>query len=156
MEGYNDLATVNPRLASEWHPTKNGDLKPNQVTYGYCNSVWWKCHKCGYEWKTDVAHRVTSDIGCAVCAGKVTLKGYNDFATLHPELLKKWDYDKNIIDPSSIPSSYKKKVWWICSKGHSYDTSVTSRALQHAGYPYCTNQKVLPGFNDLLTLNPKL
>lgn len=156
LEGYNDLLTVNPRIASEWHPTKNGDLKPNQVTYGYNNSVWWKCHTCGYEWKTDVAHRVAGDSGCAVCAGKVMLKGYNDFATLHPELLKEWDYEKNIIDPSTIPSSYKKKVHWICSKGHKYETTVMSRAIQGTGCPYCANEKVMPGVNDLKTKNPEL
>lgn len=39
--GFNDLATVNPVLAKEWHPTKNGDLKPTQVTAGSTISVWW-------------------------------------------------------------------------------------------------------------------
>ena len=156
LVGYNDLVTVNPRLASEWHPTKNGTLTPRDVTYGYNKKVWWKCKTCGYEWETDVAHRVKDDSGCAVCAGKVMLKGYNDFATLHPELLEEWDYEKNTIDPSDIPSSYKKKVWWNCPNGHSYETSVTSRALQNTGCPYCTNEKVLPGYNDLLTLNPEL
>ena len=27
--GYNDLLTQNPELATEWHPTKNGELKPD-------------------------------------------------------------------------------------------------------------------------------
>lgn len=26
IPGVNDLATVNPELAKEWHPTKNGNL----------------------------------------------------------------------------------------------------------------------------------
>ena len=43
LEGFNDLATITPKLASEWHPTKNGDLKPNQV-FPYSNrKVWWTC-----------------------------------------------------------------------------------------------------------------
>ena len=32
LVGYNDLASLNPELAKEWHPTKNGNLKPTQVT----------------------------------------------------------------------------------------------------------------------------
>lgn len=42
--GQNDLATVNPDLASEWHPTKNGLLLPSQVGAGTKRKVWWKCH----------------------------------------------------------------------------------------------------------------
>lgn len=30
----NDLATVNPELAKEWHFTKNGNLRPSDVTAG--------------------------------------------------------------------------------------------------------------------------
>mgnify|MGYP000568021716 FL=1 len=31
-KGFNDLRTINPEVAAQWHPTKNGDLKPTQVT----------------------------------------------------------------------------------------------------------------------------
>ena len=41
LEGYNDLQTMNPELAAQWHPTKNGDLKPTQVTTGSHKKVWW-------------------------------------------------------------------------------------------------------------------
>jgi len=30
-----------PELAKEWHPTKNGDLKPTDVTKGYDKKAWW-------------------------------------------------------------------------------------------------------------------
>lgn len=32
--GINDLASQFPRLAKEWHPTKNGTLTPQKVTFG--------------------------------------------------------------------------------------------------------------------------
>ena len=38
---FNDLATINPELASQWHPTKNGDLRPSQVTANTDKKVWW-------------------------------------------------------------------------------------------------------------------
>lgn len=28
LAGFNDLATINQDLATQWHPTKNGNLKP--------------------------------------------------------------------------------------------------------------------------------
>ena len=33
-KGYNDLETLFPEIAAEWHPTKNGDLLPSQVLAG--------------------------------------------------------------------------------------------------------------------------
>ena len=43
------LVTVNPDLAKEWHPTKNGDLTPENVFSKSGKKVWWKCPVC----KTD-------------------------------------------------------------------------------------------------------
>ena len=42
-KGFNDLASTSPELAAEWHPTKNGGLTPEMVTYGSEKNVWWKC-----------------------------------------------------------------------------------------------------------------
>ena len=37
----NCLATLNQELAKEWHPTKNGDLTPFDITLGSNKDVWW-------------------------------------------------------------------------------------------------------------------
>ena len=59
LEGLNDLATINPKLASEWHPTKNGDLKPNQVFPFSNRKVWWTCEH-GHEWEATINSRKTN------------------------------------------------------------------------------------------------
>ena len=64
--GYNDLATTDPAIAAEWHPTKNGDLTPQGVTRGSSRKVWWLCPECGHEWQATVSSR-TSGSGCPVC-----------------------------------------------------------------------------------------
>ena len=56
LVGYNDLASVNPLLAKEWHPTKNGSLKPTDVMSCATKKVWWQCNK-GHEWEATIAHR---------------------------------------------------------------------------------------------------
>jgi len=61
----NCLATKNPELASEWHPTNNGDLTPYDVTCGCEKFVWWKCKDCNHEWKTMVNSR--NKTGCPKC-----------------------------------------------------------------------------------------
>ena len=40
-QGFNDLQTTNPELAKQWHPTKNGDLKPTNVMANSNKIVWW-------------------------------------------------------------------------------------------------------------------
>lgn len=70
-EGFNDLATVNPRLASEWCDELNGDLKPTMVSKGSHKKVWWKC-PAGHVWQTVVyARSKENGTGCPVCAGVV-------------------------------------------------------------------------------------
>jgi hypothetical protein len=70
-KGINDLATVNPELAKEWHPTKNGDLTPDMVNVDSNRKVWWQLPyddpKTGehfdFEWEATVANR-NKGMGC--------------------------------------------------------------------------------------------
>ena len=60
----NCLATLNPELAKEWHPTKN-ILSPYEVTCSSHKYIWWKCEE-GHEWKAFVANR-NKGRGCPEC-----------------------------------------------------------------------------------------
>lgn len=69
-------------------------------------------------------------------------------------LLKEWDESRNFpLTPDTVSYGSKKKVWWTCENGHSWQTTVHVRS-KGSGCPYCAGQKVLPGFNDLETLYP--
>lgn len=69
-------------------------------------------------------------------------------------LLKEWDESRNFpLTPDTVSYGSKKKVWWTCENGHSWQTTVHVRS-EGSGCPYCTGRKVLPGFNDLETLCP--
>jgi Probable Zinc-ribbon domain len=35
------LAIINPTLAKQWYPNKNGDLRPKYVTTKSNMKVWW-------------------------------------------------------------------------------------------------------------------
>lgn len=74
-----------------------------------------------------------------------------------PELLTEWDYEKN--DPNLLPDKIStgsnRKVWWKCSKGHSWQDTVVRRT-HGKKCPYCTNKRVLAGYNDLGTLYPQI
>lgn len=69
-------------------------------------------------------------------------------------LLKGWDESRNFpLTPDTVSYGSKKKVWWTCENGHSWQTTVHVRS-EGSGCPYCAGRKVLPGFNDLETLYP--
>ena len=71
LAGFNDLATLKPKVAKEWHPTLNGELRPDDVTLGSNKRVWWKCHE-GHVWQAMVFSRTRKKgSGCPVCAGTV-------------------------------------------------------------------------------------
>ena len=153
---YNDLATKNPGLASEWNYDKNGNLKPTDVTSGSNKKVWWRC-KHGHEWQAVISHRNSKKAGCPYCSNKKVLTGYNDLATLYPELAKEWNYEKNgNLLPTQVIGGSHLKVWWKCEHNHEWQACIQSRSgKQHSGCPYCSGKKVLFGFNDLATKYPE-
>ena len=153
VKGENDLTTTNPELAKEWNYKKN-TIKPTDVVAGGKNKVWWICSNCGYEWQAALFAR-NNGAGCPVCTNRILISGKNDLATTNPELLNEWDYEKNDILPSQVFAGSRNIVWWKCEKNHSYKTRLADK--KNGGKcPYCCNQKVLAGYNDLATTNPDL
>ena len=152
----NCLATINPELAREWHPTMNGDLTPYDVTDGSNKKVWWKCGKGeDHEWLKNVVNR-SNGIGCPICSGHKVVRS-NCLATINPELAREWHPTKNgKLTPFEITYKSGKKVWWKCDKGedHEWLKNVATRS-NGKGCPICSNHKVVRS-NCLATINPEL
>lgn len=153
LAGYNDLQTLNPQLAGEWDYDKN-ELLPSQVTVSSSKHVFWKCIK-GHSWKARIGARNNGGTGCPVCNGKAVQAGFNDLQTRNPQLAGEWDIAKNKQLPSQVTPYSTKKVWWLCEKGHSWLAAISGRSTGN-GCPVCSGRKVLVGYNDLKTVNPKL
>jgi rubrerythrin len=150
----NCLATINPELAVEWHPTKNGRLTASDVTPGSRQKVWWKCPVCGHEWDARVNGR-SDGKGCPGCAGRAPTSK-NCLATINPELAVEWHPTKNgRLTASDVTSHSGKKVWWKCPVcGHEWDATVADRS-RGRGCPGCAG--VVPtSKNCLATINPEL
>lgn len=156
LPGFNDLATTHPALAAEWHPTKNGDLTPQKISYGYDKKVWWRCTN-GHEWQAAPKTRVRMGAGCPICANDVAQAGYNDLTTLFPAVAAEWHPTKNgNLTPSQVVSGSHQTVWWRCSLGHEWRAEIVDRTRGTNGCPYCGNKKVLAGFNDLASIEPEI
>jgi hypothetical protein len=58
----NVVAKHYPGLVRQWHPTKNGDLTPWDVSRGSTRRIWWRCPKgADHEWQASVAVRTAPD-----------------------------------------------------------------------------------------------
>jgi glutaredoxin len=155
-EVNNSLSTKFPEIAHEWNYEKNGSLTPEMFSYGSMRKVWWKCDR-GHEWYDTINNRTSNGFGCPFCSGKKAIPGETDLATLYPDLMKEWDFQKNTkVNPRAILPKTNKKVWWICSEGHEWQASVNSRTNMHSGCPYCSGRFAITGVNDLATTNPEL
>ena len=80
----NSLATVAKKIARDWHPTKNGKLKPTDVVHAAWKKVWWRC-QFGHEWFATVFSR-TRDGGtrCPGCRFDDQLQRRRDRGKLRP------------------------------------------------------------------------
>ena len=153
--GENDLATANPHLAAQWHPTKNGALSPKDVAAGTHRKVWWRGEK-GHEWYAAVFAR-NRGADCPICTGKRVVSGENDLTRWFPDIAAQWDAERNgTLKPGQVSPASNRKVWWKCDFGHVYQAAVSARTARGSGCPYCAGRKVLVGFNDLGTVEPKV
>lgn len=157
--GFNDLATMNPDLAKEWHPTKNGALTPRDVFPTSDKKIWWQCPADStHEWEARLRPRHTRGIGCPICGNDWVLQGVNDLASTRPDLVKGWSFEMNRdVLPTSVTRRSKKKVWWECEtvKSHLWQSTVFARD-DGKGCLYCTGQLVETGVNDLATRFPEI
>jgi hypothetical protein len=147
IPGETDLKTTHPavaKLAFEWDP--------KTIKAGSNKKMMWRCKK-GHLWEAQVYSIAIVGNGCSVCSGHKVLKGFNDLSTTHPHLAK----EVVIGDPTTVSSGSEKKFKWRCELGHIFESMVITRVKSaSSGCPYCSGLKVLQGFNDLATLNPKL
>lgn len=154
LAGANDLATSHPHIAKEWHPSRNGAVTPQTVGAGTPRKYYWRC-QIGHDYLSPVNAR-TRGTGCPACAGQQVIAGYNDLLTTHPHVAAEWDHDANgSRTPDSVISGSARKAYWICPLGHKYAKPINARAAGSA-CQYCSNRKVLSGFNDLATRYPEL
>lgn len=139
--------TDRPDLMEQWDYARN-ELDSEQLTVSSSKKAWWKCAE-GHSWEAVIANR-SRGTGCPYCS--YNEKSVREKITDRVDLITQWDFAKNELDPSQLSVGSDKRAWWKCDKGHSWDNKISKQ--QDAGCPYCSNHRILPGFNDLQTKNP--
>lgn len=162
--GFNDFQALCPDIAREWDYDNNFGLKPNQVVSGSNKKVCWICSQCGNRWQTSIQARVQRGTGCPKCSRvkqslsrRSTILERNGGIT-DQLLLQEWNYEKNgNLVPQAITQGSNQKVWWKCSKcSEEWQATIGNRAILGRSCPYCSNQKIRVGKNDLAITHPQL
>ena len=142
----NNLKLLFPKIAKEWHRTKNIKLSPNEVTPKSNKRVWWQC-KNGHEWEAKISNRTKNKNGCRFCLSVHFL-----FSNISSE----WDIKKNNnLNPKDFTYGSHKTIWWKCSKGHEWESKICDRTLHKSDCPYCVGT-LASSVNNLKVLHPDI
>jgi rubrerythrin len=145
---WRSLAQLRPDLAAELHPTRNAELDPHTLGAWSSRKVWWRCSRCGHEWRRDVCGR-TAGAGCPECgrqrSNEASRRRYKkSLAELRPDLAAELHPTRNgELDPHTLGAWSRRKVWWLCPVcGHEWRTDPGNRNGADTGCPICTRQRV--------------
>ncbi|MBE5459428.1 zinc-ribbon domain-containing protein [Mycobacteroides abscessus] len=141
----NNLSARFPDIAAQWHPTHNGDLRPDGVMPGSRHKRWWLCAECGYEWAISPSIRM-SGTGCPPCGraksdiSRTIPKPGQSFADIRPDLVGEWlrgpDGEEDLRPDRAKPGSTKRPRWKCSTCSHEWHCTVSSRT-RGSGCPIC-------------------
>lgn len=115
----NSLLMVYPDIASEWHPKLNGNINPEDVSYGSNINAWWLCGN-GHKFKSPVSRRTNMKTGCPKCKSSKGEKRIRDF------LIK-----NNISFETQIPIKNKNGKLFLDFYLHDYRLAIEYDGEQH-------------------------
>lgn len=133
------LQEHNPTAASQWHPTKNGTITPQDVGVGSKYNAWWVCPE-GHTHQAPVfqkaragepgSHRPYSN-GCPTCH-KIRRSlgwgpGKNCLAARKPEVAEDWHPDNKLRSDEVGWSSQAVAKWRCKTCKHVWEASIFSR-----------------------------
>ena len=140
LEGYNDLQTLNPTLAAEWNYEKNTGLLPVQVAASSSKNVWWKCKKCGWEWRASINRR-SDGSGCPECGKKkVQEKMRKQPLSFVSELKIKGNADVELIGQYVNSNT---KIDCRCKKCGYQWQSLPYNLIRGQGCPKCAKNRTM-------------
>lgn len=162
LVGTNDLRTINPLLATEWHPILN-KINPEDVFSGTKTKVWW-LGICGHEWQASVASRQKMKSGCPKCAsGKNVSKAekeiFNYIQSLTTFLVD--SSNRTAIRPQELDIYIPEKKLAIEFNGtywHSAELGRCSQDYHFKKWQLCEqkNIKLIQIWEDDYNVNPSL
>ena len=152
--GYNDLQTLCPELAKEW--SEKNERSPQTVRRDTAVRALWKCPICNGEYYHAIGERRVGDDACPYCNDRRVLTGYNDLLAKNPELAEEWS-ENNESGPDEVRYNSRNTALWKCPTCHGeYSYIIGDRKTGDDACPYCSDRKILPGYNSFKVKHPDL
>ena len=167
---HDSIKNKYPEIAKQWHPTKNGDLKSENFSYGSSIKVWWLCQNkcsegCIHEWQSIISNRTINNRGCPYCSIPQQLICFHDsIKNKYPEIAKQWHPTKNgVLNPENFTYGSSVNIWWLCENKckegclHVWFTSISKRTTMERNCPFCSNpKKQLCVHDSILYTHPEI
>jgi hypothetical protein len=164
------------KVAAEWHPELNGDLRPCDVYAGENKKRWWLCpgkrapdgELLQHKYEAGTSQRTSYQTGCPYCANRKPCPRTNTLSALFPEIAAQLHPTLNgDITADDVIAGGGRKLWWLCPGKrapngelvqHKYEagTGTRTRKTNPTSCPYCTGRKLCPRTNTLSTLFPEI
>ncbi len=158
-EGRTDISTTHPELAIEYVPELN-TIPLSEIRAGTNKPIYWKCSVCNQIFPAQPNSRTRYNDhnlhGCPYCAGKLPIKGVNDFKSLQPELSEEWDYGFNELSPKDYTCGSNVVVNWKCKNDKSHSRWTASINTRSNGYAKCPDCSRIAEGDRLSDLHPEL
>lgn len=150
-----------------WHPTKNGHIRPRDISLKNNKKCWFKCGECNHSFDIRLGDCVRKNTWCKFCANlsqcddkNCAFCFNNSFARY--EKSKYWHSTKNSqITPRNIALTSGTKYWFKCGKcKHDFDASPSNVSHGYwcrfcANLSRCDNEKCVPCFRKSFASNER-
>lgn len=98
-------------LVAEWHPSRNGSLRPEDVQAGTGDKLWWKCDRgADHEWEAQVRSRTMRGTRCPFCMNRLIAPS-ESLAALYPDIAARWHATKNRKTPHDYTHTSHFEAW---------------------------------------------
>jgi len=149
LPGFNSLCARYPAVANLWSP--NNTTSSDEVL-----TVSWVCAECHGEYEARVAEIVSGEAVCPYCSDQRILPGFNSLRARYPNIAAQWSPNNATSSDEILPGA-RMTARWVCGDCHGeYEARVAEKVLGEAACPYCSNRRVLPGFNSLRARFPNI
>ena len=122
LAGFNSAECLDAAIAKLWHPTRNGALRPGDVSDRTKDGIWFLCPDCGCEWRESLRSTREGSRRCPACAGGrqgFVVAGVSDLASVRPDVAAQLDPALNGgLEPDELSAHSCRQVWWRAACGH--------------------------------------
>ena len=116
----------------------------------------WICPECGGEYGYTIKEMTSGIATCPYCNNRIALSGFNSLADQYPEIAKLWSPNNERPADEVLPHILTAFLWTCPECGGEYRAGVKDMVEGNIDCPYCSDRRVLPGFNSFKVRHPDL